>query len=772
MTGKPRTLYSVTLAVSTALLAAGGTAQATDADTTDQSASASSPVQLADAGQAGNAGASSTSSATGNQANPESGPVRLDEVIVTAEKREEQLLTVPVPVTALEASDLENNNQLRIVDWFSQVPGLQLAPSVSTAAPQIAIRGIIAAQGATPTVGITIDGVPYGSSTSFGGGFVAPDIDPSELARVEVLKGPQGTLYGSNSEGGLLQYVTINPSTTELSGRVQAGVSEVQNGAEPGYNFRGAVNIPLSDTLAVRASAFTRQDPGYIDDPTFNEKGVNEVDVYGGRLAALWQPSDTFSAKFAGLLQHSEQFGSNLADLSAGLSDLQQDRLPNTGLADTTTQNYSLTLDGKFGPADLTSITSYNQNKSETTADTPAFDADNVLFFGIPAGDDIEPEEFTTNKWTEELRLTAPLGPSVNWLFGVFYTHESSSFYDNVVSTEPGTELPLGVLSEVFPTMYEEYAAFTDFTFKITSRFDVQVGGRETENKQTYSQAFDGVVSGSNLHSKGNAFTYLLTPRYTLVSNGPTNVMAYVRLASGFRPGGPNAAGVAGGTGVQPTYGEDRTNNYDIGLKADLLDRTLFLDLSLYYIDWKDIQISEVFATSSGYANGNSAKSEGVELQTEWRPPQVQGLTIDLNGSWDDAVLTANLPTGAAFGLNGAQLPFSAKFTGNFDVDQEFPLAGELRGFVGGQLSYVGQRYSLFATSATAPREFYPAYAQINLRAGIKWNTWMANLYATNVANRRGKLSGGITEAPELGIDDAYSFIPPLTVGVEFTYAF
>src|SRR5262249_52377185 len=155
------------------------------------------------------------------------------------------------------------------------------------------LRGIATSGLEAPSVGLVVDDIPIGSQT----GTQLPEIDPGDLERVEVLRGPQGTLYGANSVSGLLKYVTKTQSTERYSGRIEAGSDDVQNGAEPGFNSRGSANIPLTGDMAVRISGFKRQDPGYIDNPHLNLKGVNEGESDGARLAALWKPSDDFSVK-------------------------------------------------------------------------------------------------------------------------------------------------------------------------------------------------------------------------------------------------------------------------------------------------------------------------------------------------------------------------------------------------------------------------------------------------------------------------------------------
>jgi outer membrane receptor protein involved in Fe transport len=174
----------------------------------------------------------------------------LEEVIVTAQKRSERLQDVPVPVTAIGANTLVDTNQMRLEEYYSQIPGLTLTVGDGRGVPMISIRGITSGY-TNPTVGVVVDGTPYGASTNLALGALVPDIDPSELARVEVLRGPQGALYGASSMGGLLNYVTIEPSTDRASGRVQAGTSSVYDGDQLGYNLSAAVNVPLSDTFAV-----------------------------------------------------------------------------------------------------------------------------------------------------------------------------------------------------------------------------------------------------------------------------------------------------------------------------------------------------------------------------------------------------------------------------------------------------------------------------------------------------------------------------------------
>ncbi|HEX4973576.1 MAG TPA: TonB-dependent receptor, partial [Steroidobacteraceae bacterium] len=221
-------------------------------------------IRLAEATVAAeSAGSTRARSNVADDADRAAREVGIEEVVVTAQKRAERLLDVPIPVTAVDGQFLLKHNELRLQDYYSRVPGLNYSPG-QWGEPRIAIRGIVTDPYTNPTVGLMIDDIPYGLSINQNGGG-GPDIDPGDLARIEVLRGPQGTLYGASSMGGLLKYVTVDPSTEALSGRVQVGTSSVSKGDDLGYSVRGSINVPLGDTLAIRASAFTRREPGYID---------------------------------------------------------------------------------------------------------------------------------------------------------------------------------------------------------------------------------------------------------------------------------------------------------------------------------------------------------------------------------------------------------------------------------------------------------------------------------------------------------------------------
>jgi len=698
----------------------------------------------------------------------------VEEVIVTAQKRQERLQDVPVPVTAVSGVDLIAANQTRIQDYYATVPGFNISPAPGAGGEQmLSLRGISSGYNTNPTVGITIDDVQFGSSSYLQGNTV-PDIDPADLARVEVLRGPQGTLYGASSMGGLIKFVTVDPSTDTFSGRVQAGASSVHNGSAPGYSVRGSVNLPVGDTFAVRASAFSREDPGYINNPVLHADGVNKDVVDGGRVSALWKPADEVSVKLSALLQDMKANGSSDVDYSSlpgytgpPLGDLQQNYLPGIGGFERKVQAYSATVKARPLGIDLIALSGYNISSERDTFDYSyqfgglaqgAFGVGGVpLFTGG-----------TTWKFTQEIRLSSNIGNLVDWLVGGYYTHEHSTFAQGAGAENPATGAQLGYL--IFlgpnPSSFKEYAAFTDWTFHINHRFDVQIGGRESRITQAAgpepeSGKFEPAGAMLPLGvSRSNAFTYLLTPRFKL----SPDIMLYARLASGYRAGGPNQNP---DPAVPTQYSPDRTEDYELGTKGELENGRVSFDLSAYYINWKDLQINLLDNTDglTYTTNGSRAKSQGLELSLNTRP--VAGLKLGTWLVWNEAIITRAFPAGStAAGAAGDRLPYSSRVSGNLSADEDFPLWGSVTGYVGATVSYIGKRLGTFVL--TGPRQSYPGYTKADLRAGARYDTWTFDLFLTNVADKRGLLGGGLGAFPPYG----FTIVQPRTVGLSVSKSF
>lgn len=696
---------------------------------------------------------------------------RLREVVVTAEKNgPEPIHEVPVPLTVVSAAILDNQGEGRLQDYFSAIPSLTVTPS-EYGAPTVTIRGLVAI-GGNPTVGVLVDGVPYGASTQLGGGFELPDFDPSELSRIVELRGPQGTLYGANSLGGLLNFETANPSMQSVSGHMEVGGDAVNHAdGDLGYNVRGALNVPVSQVFAVRASAFARQDPGYVSDVITGQKAINRSDAEGGYFAALLKPSDAISFKLSALLQDSNVHGSGFAT-----QDLQTtDTVQGAGFLRTKVQAYSAILHANLGGAQFTSLSGYSVNTFRNSVDySPVYGFYTQKLFDTPGA--LLTNTNRTTKFSQELRLSRN-GQRLDWLLGGFFTHESSLYDDGVAAAVPSTGQVVGSFADIpFPTTYQEAAAFGNLTLHFTDRIDLQLGARESQNRQTYSvtwygpfvSTFFGIPAPFVLpheDTKDNSFTYLVTPRFKVSDQ----LMLYARVASGYRPGGPNSES---GLSKLPTFGPDKTQNYEFGVKGYTLNHLLGFDASVYYIKWKNIQIQEVLPVSEVEvtANGNDAKSQGVELSVDFAP--INGFTVSGWVTYNDAALTQAFPAAAVaaglYGNSGDRLPYASRFSGHLAVDEEFPLVDDLTGFIGADGSYVGGRLGDFRAEAQTRQDF-PAYAKLDLHGGLRRSLWTLTVYANNIADRRGELGGGLDYAPNPKL---FYFIQPRTIGLSVGRSF
>ncbi|HET7269205.1 MAG TPA: TonB-dependent receptor plug domain-containing protein, partial [Oleiagrimonas sp.] len=358
---------------------------------------------------------------------------QLGTIIVTANKRSQALEDVPMAVTALPGYQLDRASAFSFSDYASRVPGLNLISS-GEGHTQLVLRGVTS--GSTQpnaTVGTYIDGVPYGSSTVYAlGSILTPDIDPADLKRIEVLRGPQGTLYGSNTLGGLIKFVTTPPDTSHAAARVKVGYRSIEGGGA-GFATHAMVNVPLKkDELGLRVNAYHRDDPGYIDNVATGQSDVNQADVDGARAQLLWTPSDAFSARLWALAQNldSDGLANQGVDVSAGTlkpiyGDLKRSHPPSTGLFKLKYRLYALSLNADLGWASLVSVSSYSTLRMNMVKDvTTAFGPILGPALGVPGAGFSLHKPVSMDKYTQELRLQSSGEREVEWRAGIYYTHE------------------------------------------------------------------------------------------------------------------------------------------------------------------------------------------------------------------------------------------------------------------------------------------------------------------------------------------------------------
>lgn len=694
--------------------------------------------------------------------------VEPQDIIVTATKRSERLIEVPLSVSVVDSSTMASQNLVSVQDIVARIPGLAVS-AVGGGRVQIAIRGITTGGLNNTTVGITVDDVPIGGTTNFSyGSWLVPELDPAVIRQVEVLRGPQGTLYGAASLGGLMRYVTASPRFDRLSGSVSAGAKSVSHG-EAGFGVRGALNVPLGSNVAVLANGYFRRDPGYVDDASRGLRNINRADNWGGRVALGWEPADTLSVKLAALLQKVDGDGTSQIDADSSLQPLagyNQSNLVSTGPYSRKIQLYTSTIDLDLDFATLTSVTGYSLNDFRSIDDANAtFESLARLATGRTDVGAISYFSVNSKKFSQELRLVSPSNQPLEWLIGAFYTNEKNNPFYNLVASDLATgEIVDEFFPDRYPNSYKEYAAFASLTYHFNDRFDLQVGGRYGHNKQVFDESITGPFYDPpySVHAESdeNVFTYSVTPRFRI----NPDMTLYGRVASGYRPGGPNPGA---GFGFPATYSSDSTVNYEIGYKASLFDRMLSLEASIYRIDWKDIQLQQVDPDTSlaYYVNASKARSRGFELLATLRP--LETLTFVATLGYTDAELAEDAPFITGSPTKGAPLPLSAPWSSSLAVDHDIPVSGDTTASLGFTISYLDGRRGNFASDGQAR---YPAFTTADLRASLKRDGWKLSAFASNIFDKRVAVGGArqSTGSPVFAIN----INRPRTIGLDLSRSF
>lgn len=714
------------------------------------------------------------------------------DIVITAQKRDERLLNVPVSVTAVDTRALTAQNLVRLQDYASRVPGLSVPGTTITS---ISLRGITTGGGTNPTVAVTIDDIPINATGRVASNF--PDLDPSDLQRVEVLRGPQGTLYGAASLGGLIKMVTTAPDPTRFSGRFEAGTSSIYNG-DVGYVARGAINIPVwRDKIAIRASAFRRDDAPYIDNinPLVNQKDANKRRTEGTRIALLVKPTDNFTITLARLDQTVTGRNSGPVQITGFPTDYKPVRgynVTNVGpqIAQDKTRLYSAKIEYDFGGVALTSVSGWGRlstfNDSDLTTTfpyvlgaIPGFPIPTPLFPGAPAGSTVRLKDGNVlNKFSQEVRLSSTGIGAFQWILGGFYTNERVVVDQNLQAFAPTGTLFADVGDFPVPSTFKEKAVFLDVTYKFTDRFDVQVGGRYSKNDQTVRQdqtvaaaavpLFGPTRLGTLVKASDDSFTWLVTPRFKINDS----VMIFARVASGYRPGGPNLQAAS-----SLPFKPDRVVNYELGTKGTLFSRTLTFDMSLFDIEWSDVQLQNTAPSNLAFlTNGGKARSRGFEGALTWAPGD--GWSFNGNMTITDATLTSTIPTptsGAALiGGPGTRLPYSPKFTSNLGGSKSFRVTDDLKFTVGANWTHIGDRNSaLRSTTAPVARRgavIIPSYNLVDANATFGYKGFNLSFYVRNLFNEHGILN--IDDRQGAVTTTNATFVQPRSVGVVGSFAF
>ncbi|HEY3811927.1 MAG TPA: TonB-dependent receptor [Caulobacteraceae bacterium] len=698
----------------------------------------------------------------------ESKATSVQEVVVTAEKRTQRAQDVPMSIKAISGDHLTQTQATTLQDVVNQVPGLQLVQNGPTS-NELVIRGLSVGAGINSSVATYVDETPYTTVGPFAySSNLAPNFDTYDLSRIEVLRGPQGTLYGASAMGGLLKYVTNAPDPSHYSASMLAGVSSVDHSGQTGWELHGMVNIPLGENLALRLVGEDDYQPGFIDDPARGVKDENDIRRYGGRASLLWTPTPDLSIRLTGTWQHIKAGDTGQEDISAAtLQPIFGELTQEKAIAQPTTVTntvYNGTINWNVGFANLVSSTSYTQVNPYVVGDLSSVYGPILQgIFGQPLGAEVVAIE-PVNSFTQELRLTSNKGQALEWNIGAYYDNESADEHEPLYPVDLTTGQ---VLTGFTPNLgayhitstYREWAGFADFTYHVTSAFEVGLGGRYSSNSQTYHQVNAGFFTGTDdfvTKSDQSVFTYSVDAKYRF----SPDLMVYARVASGFVPGGPND--VLPGSTLPETFKSSSTTNYEIGVKGSAAEGQITYDLDVFDVEWQQIQLIAEVNNLFGATNGGTARSRGLEGDIDYRP--MTGLSLGLSAAYTDARLTQ--PTPASFGgLAGDRLPLSPYISTTASASYEWPLSSSLTGFAGGEWHYEGDRMSEYEFGA--PRQDLPAYSMVNLRAGVRFQNYTITAYVKNLGDEKAISSVG----PEtVGAVSALSAVvsTPRTIGLTF----
>ena len=378
------------------------------------------------------------------------------------------------------------------------------------------------------------------------------------------------------------------------------------------------------------------------------------------------------------------------------------------------------------------------------------------------------------DKFTQEIRLSSPTSDRLEWQVGGYFTRETGSVNEHLdaINLPGGADAGLPSLEiPVIASTYKEWAGFGNLTYHFNSQFDVQAGGRYSSNtRQTDAESATWtllpapqIFSISAFDGPRRSVTYSVAPRWHV----DATTMVYARLATGYRPGGPNALPPLAPPEVPREYGADKTTNIELGIRSTQLDGLLSIDVAAFHVNWKDIQLVEAIGGFNFNGNGGTARSQGVEWTFAYIP--AHGLTFSWTGAYTDAKLTTDAP--GVNGVSGDPLPYAPKWGTSLDGEYDWAAFGNFKGFVGATWSYVGTRSTDFGSSADATVQVdLDSYNTFAARIGLENDRYRVTLYGKNLGDSRGITSYVSSGAPGLAGD--ITVIQPRTVGVTLSAKF
>ncbi|MEG3181310.1 TonB-dependent receptor [Sphingomonas sp. LT1P40] len=685
-----------------------------------------------------------------------------DDVVVTATKRSEPLRSIAGSVSAQTGAQLAAIGAQEYRDYLPRVPGV----AFNEGPPQnatVVIRGVGTTAGLDQgqgTTGYFINDIPL---TEPGYAVIIPDIDAFDVERVEVLRGPQGSLFGSASLGGAINYIASLADASGFDAAIETALTTTKNGAgQLGYRAKGMVNVPIiADKLAARLTVTQRVDPGYIDNVGTGVDGSNDVANLGVRGSIVFTPDVDTKISYLGLYYRTKSDDKSFSQLAIG-ELARSSAFPETERY--LTQIHSLRMDHDFGAANVSLLASYNHKDGDLYFDfTP--------FYGFvnPGKNHVFLQAGTSKTWSFEGRVASSKGEVFDWLVGATYINTEKLFEEHLTSPGVAAAQPAAAAAGLIigdeyyygdgATKGEESAIFGEASLHF-GKLTLTAGGRLFENRQTRSGKqilfffpTPNITLPQTLRDDG--FTPKASVKYTFNSDA----MVYALASKGFRFGSPNL-------GLLPLAGfvtpdgttSDTLWNYEVGTRLSFLDRKLQIDLTGFYIDWTNLQVRLVRPDNFTYgANAGAAEIKGVEASVNLR---LGGFSYVVNATYLDAKITESIPTASGLIAAGKRLPSAAEWrisntlSYNFGGDAQ-PVVTFLHRYVSDSPGYLND--------AT----IFPAYHLFDARASVKLADIDLSLFVNNIGDKR-----AITFGYSGGAGAEQFYVRPRTFGVQAGWSF
>ncbi|PCI34260.1 MAG: ligand-gated channel [Alphaproteobacteria bacterium] len=675
---------------------------------------------------------------------------RFDEIVVTARKRTETMLDIPMAINVVSEKTLEKLGANDFTDILGTVPGLT-AYQNGPGRTRIVIRGISNGGGNDndtqnqETVGVYLDEIPISM------GSMNPELSLFDLERVEVLRGPQGTLYGAGSMAGTIRLVSKKPNLNEVEGKVETSLSTISEGTE-NYSVKGLVNIPIiEDKFALRMSGYYMSNGGYIDNVLegHEAKDINDGSSKGLKLAGRVQVNEDFTIDLT-FMHHDYSDNGRPEDVDAA-GELSRN-YPSFDGYDDEMQIYNMTMTYDLDTVELVSSTSFFKRD---IINPRSLDQFYVLVDGFG---DLVPHELIdytqTETFVQEVRVSSTTDNPLQWTVGTYFDQKDVA-YQNTWPV-PGSDAIMPPASGFGAPDDHLYYGTDDLTVKTFAvfgevyysfdKFTVTGGLRYFNWKQDISSYVSGILAGGGTTdnpAQGTADGF--NPKLNVSYDVTDDMLIYAQVARGFRYGGVNGsipeaecaddlAEVNVSIEDTKTFDADKTWNYEAGAKGRLLDGRVMVNASYFYIKWQDVQTSRRFECGFGFKE-NVADSSSHGLELDVTAYLMDGLSLTVGGSYMTSTLDIDVPNLNAF--EGDRAPYVPKFAMNATLEYVYPLTDNMDGFVWANVQHTGHRQTEYNVNHADYRDM-EAYTVANVRIGFEWENLEVSLFANNLFDDRG----------------------------------